>query len=179
MRKSLLALLFCSSLCSVQAQDDIEITKNFNEVKLNGLYLVLGAFDITYERTINEESAFGITLFVPFDDENINEDINFYASPYYRFYFGKKYAAGFFVEGFGLLSSYEQTTLDFTTSEGIVLTEENNLGLALGIGVGGKWITKSGFIGELSLGIGRNIINSDDFAENLIGKIGVGVGYRF
>ncbi len=114
---------------------------------------------------------------MPFDDD-INEDFNFYLSPYYRFYFGKKYAAGFFIEGFGLLSSYEQTTVDFGPVDPII-SEENKLAFALGIGVGGKWVTKSGFIGELGLGIGRNIVNPDDFADSIIGKVSVGVGYRF
>jgi len=177
MKKLLLILVFCSSLFSLQAQDDADTAQNFNEVKLNGLYLVLGAFDITYERTINEESAFGVTLFVPFDDD-INEDFNFYLSPYYRFYFGKKYAAGFFIEGFGLLSSYEQSSIGFDSVDPVI-SKENKLAFALGIGVGGKWVTKSGFIGELGLGLGRNIVNSEDYADSIIGKVTVGLGYRF
>lgn len=180
MKKLLCILVFGASLFSVQSQDQTLPSKNFNEIKLNGLYLVLGAFDITYERTINEESALGITLFVPFDnDDAVNEYINFYVSPYYRFYFGKKYAAGFFIEGFGLLSSYEQTMFDFSRLEDIVITEESDIAVALGIGIGGKWITKSGFVGELSLGVGRNIINADDFIDDLVAKVGVGLGYRF
>ena len=101
-------LFFASCLLMValnlNAQDTQpqENQTNFNEVKLNGLYLVIGAFDVAYERTINEESAFGVDLFLPFDNDI---DINYYVSPYYRFYFGKKYPAGFFVEGFGMLNS--------------------------------------------------------------------------
>lgn len=76
------------------SQEENKSSENFNELKLNGLFLVLGAFEVTYERTINEESAFGINVFLPFDDE-ISDDINYYISPYYRFYFGNKYAAGF------------------------------------------------------------------------------------
>ena len=63
--------------------------------------------------------------------------------------------------------------------EDIVIKEDNTLAFALGIGVGGKWITKSGFVGELNLGLGRNIINVDDFIDDLVGEIGIGVGYRF
>ncbi|MFP4844816.1 DUF3575 domain-containing protein [Winogradskyella sp. PE311] len=178
MKKLFLALFIFSSVCSVNAQEPEESVKNFNEIKINGLYLVLGAFDLTYERTLNEESAIGATIFIPFDDETVNEDFNFYFSPYYRFYFGKKYAAGFFIEGFGLLSSYEQTSVEFGINDA-VFTEENKLAMALGIGVGGKWVTNSGFLGELNLGIGRNIINGDDFIEDIIGKVSIGVGYRF
>lgn len=177
MKKTLLLLMCCCSLFTIKAQESDETEQNFNEIKLNGLYLVLGAFDITYERTINEESAFGVSLFLPFDDD-INENFNFYASPYYRFYFGKKYAAGFFVEGFSLLSSYK--TSEFFINDDVDINRENELAFALGIGVGGKWITKSGFVGELGLGIGRNIFNSDEFDDiEIVGKINISVGYRF
>ncbi len=181
MKKTTL-LLVLSILLSIptfsQEQSENNASENFNELKLNGLYLVLGAFDVTYERTINEESAFGLNVFLPFDDD-INDDINYYISPYYRFYFGKKYAAGFFVEGFGMLNS----TNNFIFSNNgfdTVLKEENVTDFALGIGLGGKWITSSGFIGELNLGFGRNLFNNNDTSDyELIGKIGISVGYRF
>lgn len=179
MKRIFLATLAIFLLCKTNAQETTSdgSAQNFNEIKLNGLYMVLGAIDIAYERTINEESAFGASVFVPFDDDDIDYDINFYVSPYYRMYFGKKYAAGFFVEGFGLLSSYDKVS--FSSGLNPTVSEDNALAFALGIGVGGKWVTKSGFIGELGLGIGRNIINDDDFNDELVGKINISVGYRF
>ncbi|MFD1614492.1 hypothetical protein [Gelatiniphilus marinus] len=96
---SLVAFLFCSVSFSQSETGPSTAPQNFNEIKLNGLYLVLGAFDVTYERTINEESAFGLNVFLTLDDE-LNDDINYYISPYYRFYFGNKYAAGFFCRRF-------------------------------------------------------------------------------
>lgn len=166
-------------LLNVNAQDDASATStsdNFNELKLNALYAVVGVLDLTYERTLNEESGIGLTFAVPFDKE-LDSDINYYVSPYYRFYFGKKYAAGFFLEGFGMLSAYEQT--DIFIGNDVVINEESKLAFALGIGVGGKWVTNGGFIGELSLGVGRNIINADDFIDDVVGKISIGIGYRF
>lgn len=174
-------VLVVSLLLSIStfSQEQLEnsSSENFNELKLNGLYLVLGAFDFTYERTINEESAFGLNVFLPFDND-INDDVNYYISPYYRFYFGKKYAAGFFVEGFGMLNStndyiYSNNGFDSDSKE------ENITDFALGIGLGGKWITKSGFIGELNLGFGRNLFNNDRSDFEIIGKVGISVGYRF
>jgi hypothetical protein len=149
--------------------------ENFNEIKLNGLYLVLGAFDVTYERTINEESAFGINLFVPFDDD-INDDINYYLSPYYRFYFGNKYAAGFFLEGFGMLNSTNEYEYLIGSNSS---RKETITDFALGIGLGGKWITNSGFVGELNLGFGRNLFNNNRYDYEIIGKVGITLGYRF
>lgn len=184
MNKSMVlsALLFCSLI--LNAQDDkiaaeVSTNQNFNEVKLNGLYLVLGALEVTYERTINEESGVGVSVFLPID-KDIKDDINYYISPYYRMYFGKKYAAGFFVEGFGMLSSItEQETLFFGSPDPTFVSEEKNLvDFALGIGLGGKWLTNSGFIGELNAGIGRNLFNTEN-RDDLVGKLAITLGYRF
>ena len=47
-----------------------------------------------------------------------------------------------------------------------------------GIGVGGKWVTNNGFIGELNLGVGRNLFNSNNI-DDLVGKVAITLGYRF
>lgn len=171
----LVSTLFSTSMFSQEKTENKDVSKNFNEVKINGLYLVLGAFDLTYERTINEESAFGVNVFLPFDDD-INDDVNYYISPYYRFYFGKKYAAGFFLEGFGMLNSTNEYNYLIGSNTS---TKESITDFALGIGLGGKWVTSSGFVGELSLGLGRNLFNNDRYDYEIIGKVGITVGYRF
>ena len=169
-------VLIFSMFCSYgQQTQDTDSPTNFNEIKLNGLYLVIGAFDITYERTINQESAYGLNVFLPFDDDI---DINYYISPYYRFYFGKKYAAGFFLEGFGMLNSLVESRFNDSNGD-FFLVEENVTDFALGIGLGGKWLTNSGFIGELNFGIGRNLFNASDTDEDIVAKIGISFGYRF
>ncbi len=155
-----------------------DTSTNFNEIKLNGLFLVLGAFEVTYERTINEESGAGITVFLPIDDD-VSDDINYYISPYYRFYFGKKYAAGFYVEGFGMLNSTNENRFFSDTIIGFTESREKNTDFALGIGIGGKWVTKSGFIGEIGFGVGRNLFSSNDLDYEIIGKGGITLGYRF
>ncbi|MFI1772972.1 DUF3575 domain-containing protein [Thalassobellus citreus] len=183
MKKSLLFLIITFSISSLTfSQENIKETsnQNFNELKLNGLYLVIGAFDVTYERTLNEESGVGINIFIPFDDE-ISDDVNYYISPYYRFYFGKKYAAGFFVEGFGMLNSTNYNTYFYNNGFDPTIKEDTITDFALGIGLGGKWVTNSGFIGELNLGVGRNLFNtSDDYIDNeFVAKLGITIGYRF
>lgn len=146
--------------------------ENFNELKLNALFLILGALEVTYERTLNEESGIGVTVFLPIDDE-VSDDIKYYISPYYRFYFGEKYASGFFLEGFGMLNSTNRD-INFFGGEDDFRTD-----FALGIGLGGKWITKSGFIGEINFGIGRNLFNNNNTDYEIIGKGGITLGYRF
>jgi len=174
----LVTILFSMSMFSQENAENQSTSENFNEIKINGLYLVLGAFDVTYERTINEESAFGLNVVIPFDDD-INDGLNYYISPYYRFYFGNKYAAGFFVEGFGMLNSTNDNTYFYNNGFDTTVKEDNITDFALGIGLGGKWITKSGFIGELNLGFGRNLFNSDRYDYEIIGKVGITLGYRF
>lgn len=169
----LIFTLFCALMGFSQEKDETKFKQN--EIKLNGLYLVLGAFEATYERLLNDESAVGVALFVPFDAD-VNADINYYISPYYRFYFGNEYAKGFFLEGFGMLNSTDEY-LDYFESGN---SDKNSVtDFALGIGLGGKWLTKRGLLGEINLGLGRNLFNGDDRENEFIGKIGVTVGYRF
>ena len=92
MKKSILAFLLLITVFAMNAQDkedtsDLNINKN--EIKTNGLYLVVGILDFTYERLLNEESAVGLNVAIPYDKE-IKENLQYYISPYYRFYFGRR-----------------------------------------------------------------------------------------
>ena len=66
MRKliTLSLLLFCATMF---AQEQFE-KSNFSELKLNGLSTALGTIDVEFERTINENSSFGTSLFTTFND---------------------------------------------------------------------------------------------------------------
>ena len=101
--------------------------------------------------------------------------------PYYRLYFGKKYASGFFLEGFGMLNSEDGPSRSVFENGTLVSFEQDDdiTNFALGIGVGGKWVAKNGLLGELNLGIGRNLFDSDDTEVDYIGKIAITIGYRF
>lgn len=175
--KKIFLILLCASYITTQAQEKTESYSNqkSHELKINALFLVIGAFDVTYEHLLSEESGLGINVFLPYDSD-IKDDINYYISPYYRFYFGKKYAAGFFLEGFGMLNSVNEDVLVDVAGPP---EEKTFTDFALGIGLGGKWVTNSGFVGELSLGVGRNLFNANDSTEEFVGKIGITLGYRF
>lgn len=154
-----------------------------HELKINGLFLILGAAEVDYQYLLNTESAIGIDVLYAFDDANM--DINFHISPYYRQYFGKKYASGFFVEGFGMLNSISDFTTNPTSVDPLTLTvigiggvQEDVLDLALGLGVGVKFLTTRNFVFEIDLGIARNIFRNDRDLT-IIGKGGIHVGYRF
>ena len=140
--------------------------------------LVAGAGEFTYERLLSEESALGVSLFFSYDE---NIDTNFSLTPYYRFYFGKKPAAGFFVEGFGMLNNYEYRYYNNSYDPNLTLNEGNTTDFALGFGLGGKWITKRGFVFEINSGVGRNLFNSasQDNDFEIVGRGGITLGYRF
>jgi hypothetical protein len=140
--------------------------------------LLVGAFEVSYERNLNKESSVGISFFAPYDTENLDSDLNYYISPYYRVFFGKKYAAGFFIEGFGMLNSIDRE-ITFNINGDFITNEETVTDFALGFGLGGKWVTKSGFVFELSGGIGRNLFKNDYDESSLVGKFGFNLGYRF
>lgn len=177
MQKSILAILLLISVFTLNAQEEDNQNKSDskkNEIKANGLYLVIGVLDFTYERLLNEESAIGINVAVPYD-KDIKDELQYYISPYYRFYFGKKYAAGFFIEGFGMLNSAEREFDFFVNDE----DREYVTDFALGIGLGGKWITEGGFIGEVNFGVGRNLFESEKTTIDFVSKLGISLGYRF
>lgn len=163
------------------AQNDIkgkdEQPRN-NELKINGLYFVMGAFELSYERILNQESSVGVSVFLPYDDD-LKNNIDYYISPYYRHFFSKKYARGFFVEGFGMLNSTTSNTEYYQNGVLIKSDHKTRSDFALGIGVGGKWVTKKGFLAEVNAGIGRNLFNKDNDSNEMVGRLGLTLGYRF
>ncbi|OOV28801.1 hypothetical protein BXU11_02330 [Flavobacterium sp. LM5] len=172
MKKILLALAFGYFL-SGTAQENESISSKKNEMKINAAFLVAGALEVSYERIINEESAFGASLLLAIDDD-IDTKVIF--TPYYRYYFGKKPAAGFFAEGFGMLNNYESYKYNTIGNESRTTTRTD---FALGFGLGAKWITKKGFIFEINGGVGRNLFNSSDTDYEIVGRGGITFGYRF
>jgi hypothetical protein len=178
MKKFILVTLFIISAVSFAQESNQKAEFKKNEFKGNALLLVLGSFDVSYERILNEESGIGISVNVPFDRDNW--DINYALTGYYRYYFGKKPASGFFGEAFGMLNNvddyvYEESATNYTYKPKTITD------FALGIGLGGKWVTKKGLLLEINAGVGRNLFNNqyDDRDYELIGRAGITVGYRF
>ncbi|MFT6959809.1 MAG: hypothetical protein ACJA17_000905 [Polaribacter sp.] len=159
------------------------------ELKLNAFSLVtFAAIDLSYERLINENSSYGVSVFFNFSDyadDDIAFPKKFSITPYYRwFFYENKYAQGFFIEGFGMLNTYQDfyDSYDYNNNYNKVETQTS---FALGISVGGKFVIKEGFTAEVLGGVGRNLIKgeSDDdynyFQNNIIGRFGISLGYRF
>jgi len=176
MRKIVLGILLFSSVI-VNSQEAQKVDFKRNELKGNALLLIFGSFEFSYERILNEESGVGIAVNIPFDKDNF--DINYSFTGYYRYYFGKKPASGFFGEAFGMLNNIDDYVYD--ESLDYYYEQKTLTDFALGIGLGGKWVTKKGLILEISSGIGRNLFNNqyDDRDYEIIGRGGITVGYRF
>lgn len=171
----LLALLLVGSHTFSQV-NETKLSKK-NELKVNALFLVLGAVEVTYERLINEDSGIGVSLFVVNEEDF---DTTFSLTPYYRAYFGKKPAAGFFVEGFSMISAGKNGSYynyDYNTNTYYYVDGEKYSDFALGFGLGSKWIHSRGFTFEINGGIGRNLFSST--SPEIVGRGGVTLGYRF
>ena len=137
-----------------------------------------GGINASYERYINKKSSLGITFFYIYDNTK-EEDMNYSISPYYRRYFGKKYASGFFVEGFGMVHSTDGKKI-YDTPEKSTFTENPNvINISIGVGFGWKGVTKSGFTYGANIGMGKTILNADKTDHDHVAKFCLNVGYRF
>jgi hypothetical protein len=165
----------------LQAQKDQSQVFAKHEIKLNASNLIAFTFlDVSYETLLNEESSLGLGILVNVGDDNfLDEYRTFSLTPYYRQYFSKKYAKGFFIEGFGMLNSGKEEYYIYDNINGTdYITDDKYTAFALGISVGGKFVTNRGFVAEIYGGIGRNLVGSDYFTD-IVGRGGISIGYRF
>ncbi|WP_350285185.1 DUF3575 domain-containing protein [uncultured Croceitalea sp.] len=185
MKKSFLLVIVSLQFFTTQAQQKnraaVDQAYKKNEIKFNVLRSLSGAFEVVYERSLNKRSSLGASVFVPYNQGKVTEDIdvNYFITSYYRRYFGKKYGSGFFLEGFGMLTSIDGKQLmdengNLTPNEG-----PDVIDFAPGIGLGSKWVTKSGFVFEGNLGLGRLLFNAEKTDHDSVYRLGLSVGYRF
>ncbi len=167
-------LLFCL-LSSIQLFSQTENRTLKHEAKINVIYALGGYVLLGYEHILNEESSIGLDVGFPFIKDDLPE--NFSVTPYYRWFFGKKPAAGFLLEGNASIYSrrrYERVEGNF----GPVTELDPKIGAGLGLSAGYKFMLKSHFTVEILLGMGRNFVNTDDIPK-LYSRGGVLIGKRF
>ncbi len=178
----LVLLLTFSSYAQIEINEPVE---KKNEVYLNAFNLIAFKwFDVSYEYLINEEASIGVSALVSLDEDSLGYDSyrKFSITPYYRHFFSKNYAQGFFMEAFTMINSgenydywYVYDEINDIYNEG---EDENNYtDMAFGISVGGKFVSKRGFVGEVHAGVGRNLFN--DQSPEVIGRGAISFGYRF
>ena len=143
--------------------------------------LVFPAFNPRYEYVLNKYSGIGADLNINFDDENGSQILEkFSFSPYYRQYFFSKEdygAKGFYGEGFLKFYTYENDTYFFGDP---ITNTEAYFETALGVGIGWKWVSNSGFFIDINGGLGRNLgLTDDPNQRDFTGKFGVNFGWQF
>lgn len=182
------------------AQEEEELTdsqermEKFSNVKKHEVSLdvtaalAIPAFSPRYEYVLGRYSGVGADLFIAIDDDDIEFDTyeKISLTPYYRQYFFSKEdygAKGFYGEGFLKLYTYEISD-DFFDINGNFQegSSESYFETAIGVGIGWKWVSDSGFLIDLGFGLGRNLgIANDDtnFNTDLRVRGGLNFGWRF
>lgn len=163
-----------------------------SEVHLNILnLLVFGALDIGYERLINDHAAAGIEIFSKVFNKNEGEDIDLskiYAKDFsitgkFKYFIQEEQVArGYYAEAFAMFSNgnYKRDMELPDPETGEPRTIEADLeytDVALGVGVGGKFVAKQGFLIDVSFGLGRNLF--DKYSPDIVLLPSVNIGYRF
>jgi len=148
--------------------------------------LVLPAIQPRYEYILGRYSGIGADIFIAIDNDEVRtEELEkFSITPFYRQYFFSKEdygAKGFYAEGF--LKAYTYENDDFIGAVPInEIENQSYFETALGVGIGWKWVSNSGFMIDLGFGIGRNLGFSDEpdeLTETIIPRGGVHFGWRF
>jgi len=164
-------LLFGGIYLNAQAYPDFN---EHQEIKFNmGLFLATTAVEVSYEYYLSEDTSLGGTVY--FNDDATDLNGNFGIGPNFRAYFGYGPRSGFFAEAFGLYYTGE----DDGGADPPGIPNNNYSTLALGLGIGNKWVTRSQkFTLELSGGFGRNI-NPADYQDTFVYRAGLSIGFRF
>lgn len=183
MKKCIIIFLIFTTFVSFSQEE--ESKKRSNEAKLNVFNaLIFKSLDLTYEYLINDESSVGLSFMVNLNDDfsdgpTYNEEYSI--TPYYRHFFSRKYAMGFFIEAFGMFNKQEIDEYyyyDYIEEPEITRGQSNNF--ALGFSLGGKFVSSKGFVFEFFGGIGRNLFTSSSYnGTEFVPRLGISLGYRF
>lgn len=167
------------------SQENKEHRKS-HELKINAFnILIFKSVDVSYEYLISGESSVGISFLANLNDKhNDGPDYNetVAITPYYRHFFSRRYAWGFFMESFGMLNIQENDNYDYNsaTDSYMRFSNEKTTNFALGIALGGKFVSQRGFIFEFFGGVGRNLFTNDSRYNNeFVPRLGASFGYRF
>jgi len=177
-------LTFAQDNTTVQNETPDKRDVSQNELSIGALNLVaFGALDLTYERIIDKNSSWSVEGFIKAldrDNENIGDAFykDFSLTGKYKYFFGDSFARGFYVNGFGMLSTGEYDNNYVVGPDGYGYYEyENYTDFALGFGLGGKFVSKGGFFLDLGAGIGRNLFSEN--SPTIVGQFNVNLGFRF
>ena len=145
--------------------------------------ILFSSFNPSYEYTLNKHSGIGADF--KFSNKNgVNHPflVKFSFSPYYRQYFFSKDdygATGLYGEGFLKFYIYENHN-DYFFGNSTNTNIESFFETAIGVSIGRKWISDSGFFIDTNAGLGRNLGFPDDpNKRDVIVKVSLSFGWRF
>jgi hypothetical protein len=175
-----IAILICNQNLFAQESNT---SNNKNEIKFNLPMAIYGLPELSYERIVEDNMSYGVSLSIGLD-----KPYDYYSGngiperaivcPYYRVYFGKKRAAGFYIEGNMAVSSQKQKNVpDYTSSGAYVYKDVTSTGFGFGGALGVKLLAKNGFVGDIYAGWGR--LFGDNASYNGYPRLGVCIGRRF
>lgn len=176
-------LLIASLLFALSVQAQNTADQRQNDIIISPIELIAGpALNISYERLLNKDSGIGINALVLLDNKDNGNGLQSQISPYYRMYFGKGYASGFFVEGFIPITTSNDSVYTTYFGSGVYspYTYQKNTTIGAGIGFGGKWVARRNIVFEASMGIARRFGMKSEYSDTPVtGKGMLGIGYRF
>lgn len=166
--------LFAQDLNSNQESE----SQRKNDILADPILLIaVPMVNISYERLVSKDMGVGVNAMI-----TLGEDVDQFTqfSPYFRYYMGRKFAQGFFFEGFVPITTDSYNAYDYYSNGNFYYREENLTTVGIGFGVGGKWVIKNRLVIEASGGIARRFgTDRNNFSEPITGKIMGGIGYRF
>lgn len=149
MKNILFALMLLLTFSNYAQIEIPEPEEKRNEVYLNAFNLIAFKwFDVSYEYLLNEEASIGVSALISLDEESYGYDSyrKYSVTPYYRHFFSRKYAQGFFMEAFGMINGGDNYHYWYVYENGTDMYFEEDVeytDLAFGISVGGKFLSKA------------------------------------
>jgi hypothetical protein len=186
MKKILLTL--CLGASAIGLTQETETTDNLppsqkHEIRIDAFeVLAINTIEFNYEYILSKYTGIGAAISFGWDEGSDFENYqNFAFTPYFRQYFFNKKdygARGLFAEGMLQVASGERWYEDFFEDGNSNTTSNNWTNFGIGFALGQKWVSRNGFVLEISIGGGRYIGNADASPEGFI-RGGILVGYRF
>lgn len=139
--------------------------------------LALKTLEVSYEKYLSNQSSVGVAVLVNFEKESSDFSYNEerMLTPFFRHYFSQYGQWEMFGEVFFALNTGKKE-MDAVIGSTVKYYKSYTDG-ALGISVGGKYISQAGFVLDIYAGLGRNLFS--EYAPSVVPRIGINIGYRF
>lgn len=178
-----LVLLFSTAIFAQEEETVFKRDTARNELSIGALNLVVfGVLDIAYERVLSNNTSWAVEGFIQAFNRDNEDPSKLYSrksslTGKYKYFFGEGPATGFYVNGLAMISNGEYDVFLYDDGDYLREVSRDYTDLALGFGLGAKFVAKQGFFLDLGAGIGRNLLNPD--SPTIVGQININLGMRF